>query len=471
MKRIIVLFAAAFAVTGVFAQTNENFNSRPEATLTQVKGFLQSHCWQFHDMDVNNGGWDPAMEGDGAMISGTAATATQNTGILTPLLSLNGSVEVSFKYKFSGMVTDRRWLKVYSLDMNNNVVNRLDSLELTGSNNTTVYTYQHSFPAGSGCYKIFINYAGINAENRIAIDGLSVNAPTCYSNGCNQPPVAVNDYVGGAADRTATGNVLPNDSDPENSVLNATLVTNSEHGNVVLQTYGAFTFVPNPGFAGLTTTFTYVVCDGQGLCSDPAEVTITFQSQGLLPVTLVDFGAVYNDDKVNLKWTSTFELNNDRYEVERSTDGVSFKTVGSVKGLGTYNGRHDYTFSDDVSKNVTNKNDLFYRLKQVDINGKASYTKQLVVRVYRTKTLQSLSVTPNPAINDIRVNIQLNESAFIVMKITNSVGVEVMRKTTRGNNGTTNLRLEGTNSLSAGVYFLEVIVNSKERMNVKLIKN
>lgn len=471
MKRIIVLFAAAFAVTGVFAQTSDNFNSRPDAGLTELKGYLQSHCWQFHNMEINNGGWDPAIEGDGAMISGAAATATQNTGILTPLLSLNGTIDVSFKYKFSGMVTDRRWLKVYSLDLNNNVVARLDSVELTGSNNTAVYSYNRTFSSGSGCYKIFINYAGVNGENRIAIDDLHLGARTCFSNGCNQPPVAVNDYVGGAADHTATGNVLPNDSDPENSLLNATLVTNSPDGNVTLQTDGRFTFVPNPGFTGLTTSFTYVVCDYLSLCSDPAEVTITFQSQGLLPVTLIDFGAVYNDDKVNLKWTSTFELNNDRYEVERSTDGLSFKTVGSVKGMGTYNGKHDYTFSDDVSKNVTNKNDLFYRLKQVDVNGKASYTKQLVVRVYRTKTLQSVSVTPNPAINDIRVIIQLNESAYIVMKITNSVGVELMRKTTRGNNGTTNLRLEGTNSLQAGVYFLEVIVNSKERMNVKLIKN
>ena len=472
MKRIITFFAAILAVTGVFAQTAENFNSRPEATLPQVKAFLQSHCWQFHDFDVNNGGFDPAIEGDGAMVSGPSATSTQNTGIYTPALGIGSTTIVSFKYKFSDAVTDRRWLNIYLTDQNNNVVSLLDNIELTGDNNNTVYTYEKSFATtGSGCYKIYINYQGIGGSNRIAIDQLTVNAPSCNPGGCPQPPVAVNDFVGGASNHTASGNVLPNDSDPQNATLTATLVTNSPDGNVVLNPFGTFTFTPNAGFNGNTTTFTYVVCNNFGLCSDPATVLITFQTNGALPVTIIDFGAVYANDKVNVKWTSTFEVNNDRFEVERSTDGLTFKTVGTVKGQGNAAGKHDYQFNDDVSNSVLNKNDLYYRLKQVDFDGKSSYTKVLVVRVYRTKTLQSLSVTPNPAINDIKVNVQLNENAYIVLKVANSSGIEVMRRTTRGSNGTNSFALEGTSRLQAGVYFLEVIVNSNERMMVKLIKN
>jgi len=476
MKRIITLFAAAFAVTGVLAQTtNENFNSRPDADLSQVKAYLQSHCWQFHDMDINNGGWDPAIEGNGAIISGPSATPGQTTGIYSPQLQFNGSIEISFKYKLSANVTDRRWLKIYSTDGNNNIVKKapLDSIELTGSNNTDVYTYHNILPVGaSGCYKIFINYAGNGGQNRIAIDELSLGAPTCFANGCNQPPVAVDDYFGGAANRTASGDVTPNDEDPEHGPLTATLVTNSPDGNVVLESFGTFTFTPNPGFMGVSTSFTYIVCDNATLCSDPATVTITFQNQGALPVLLVDFAAMYQDDKVNLRWTSTYELNNDHYEIERSTDGINFKTVGTVKGMGDYSGRHEYTFSDDVSKNVMNKNDLYYRLKQVDKNQMSAIaTKPLVVRVYRTKTLQSMSVTPNPAKNDIMVVAELNENAYAVIKVISMNGIEMMRKTTRVNIGTNKFRLEGTSTLAHGVYMLQVIVNGKENMNVKLIKD
>jgi Bacterial Ig domain len=473
MKRIISLIATVVAITGVFAQTTENFNSRPGTDLTQVKGYLQSHCWQFHDFDINSG-WDPAIEGDGAMVSGTSASSTQNTGILSPQLSFNGSIEISFKYKFSAMVTDRRWLKIYSTDGNNNIVAQLDSIELTGDNNSTVYTYDKVLQAnGSECYKVYINYQGINGDNRIAIDQLSMGASTCFAGGCNQPPVAVDDFFGGADDHSATGNVLPNDYDPENDVITAQMITNSTDGTVDLQSYGTFTFTPNPGFKGQSTTFTYMVCDNgsPALCSDIATVTIIFQTLGALPVTIVDFGAVYENNKVNVKWTTTFELNNDHFEVERSTDGTNFTSVSSVKGQGNSASRHDYQFNDDVSKSVLNKNDMYYRLKQVDLNGKGSFTKVLVVRVYRTKSLQSLSVTPNPAINDIKVNVQLNENSYIVMKVNNSSGIEVMRKTTRGSAGTNSFGLEGTSHLQAGIYFLEVIVNSNERMMVKLVKN
>lgn len=469
-----MLIAAAFAMTGAFAQTTtENLNSRPDATLGQVKGFLQSHCWQFHDFDINNG-WDPAIEGDGAMVSGTGASSTQNAGIISPLLSVNGTTEVSFKYKFSANVTDRRWLKVFLANENNEMIRLLDSIELTGAGNTMVYTYDKVLQSGlSGCYKFYINYQGIGGDNRIAIDQLLLGAPTCYAGGCNQPPVAVNDFFGGTANYSATGNVLPNDYDAESNVLTAQLVTNSPDGTVVLQNFGTFVFTPNPGFKGESTTFTYSVCDNgsPSMCSDPATVTIVFQANGTLPVRIADFGAVYANDKVNVKWTTTFELNNDHFDVERSTDGVNFQSVATVKGQGVSAIKHNYQFNDDVSKNVLNRNDMYYRLKQVDIDGKATYTKVLVVRVYRTKSLQSLSVTPNPAINDIKVNVQLNENSYIVMKVANSNGVEVVRKTTRGSLGSNTFSLEGTSHLQAGVYFLEVIINSNERMMVKLIKN
>jgi len=470
MKWIITI-VSLLTITGAFAQTTENFNSRPGADLIQIKGFLQTHCWQFHDLDINSG-WDPAIEGDGAMVSKPTATSTQNTGIYSPLLSSGGSITISFKYKFSAMVTDRRWFKIYLTDGNNNIAGLLDNVELTGDNNTDVYTYNKTLPAGTGCYKIYINYQGIDGDNRIAIDDIQFGANTCSVGGCNRPPVAVNDFIGGANDHTASGNVvLPNDYDPDGNSIFTTLITNSPDGNVVLNSAGNFTFTPKPGFTGPSTSFTYIVCDNSGLCSDVATVLITFPANGLSPVLIADFGAVYTDDKVNVKWATTFELSNDHFEVERSTDGVNFKVAGTLKGQGTSSVKHEYQLNDDLSKNVLNKNDIYYRLKQVDTDGKSVYTKVLVVRVYRTKTLQSLSVTPNPAINDIKVNVQLNENAYIVLKVANSSGIEVVRKTTRGSNGSNTFTLEGTSRLQAGVYFLEVIVNSNERMNVKLIKN
>jgi hypothetical protein len=94
------------------AGINDNFNSRPGVSLTQVKGYLQGHCWFFADFDVNRNGWTPGIEGDGAMVSGTGSSATERTGIYTPILDMAGNMPVSFTYSFNQPVQDRRWLKL-----------------------------------------------------------------------------------------------------------------------------------------------------------------------------------------------------------------------------------------------------------------------------------------------------------------------------------------------------------------------
>ena len=92
------------------------------------------------------------------------------------------------------------------------------------------------------------------------------------------------------------------------------------------------------------------------------------------------------------------------------------------------------------------------------------------MRVYNSHTIKMISVTPNPAKNDIAVNLQLNENSFVVMKIVSTNGREVVRKSLKATAGSTSYTLEGTNKLQPGMYVLEVIVNSKERMLVSLIK-
>ena len=282
MKQILLkkLMASAMllATYGAFAQTSENFNSRPEADLTQVKGFLQNHCWQIYDFDVNRNGWIPGIEGDGAMVSGPGSSSTENTGIYTPVLSMNGGFQLSFKYKFSGAVSNRRWFKVYLTDASNYVVSLLDSVEVTGDNSNTTYTYDKWLGAGSGPFKLYINYQGSGGNTSISIDQLYISANLYYTGGCNMPPVAVNDIIAGKSDGTATGKVTVNDYDANGDLFGAYLITNSPDGTVTLLTNGNFTFVANAGFTGTSTTFTYNICD-QGfapMCSAPATVTIKF---------------------------------------------------------------------------------------------------------------------------------------------------------------------------------------------------
>lgn len=470
MKRISPFIAALLLHSlGTIAETTENFNTQPSVGITQVKSHLVASCWQFYNFDINQN-WIPGIEGDGAMVSGTA---NMPTGIYTPLLHCNGVVDISFKYKFQNTVTGKEWFTVYVTDESNNILRKLDEVQLTGLQAGTVYQYKHSLAAGSGTYKIYLLYRGQGGMQKMAIDKINIGAALQYNGGCNTAPVPANDAFSGAKNRTASGSVILNDREPNGEAMEVTLLTNSADGTVLLNSNGTFTFTPNSKFNGQSTSFNYMLCDNGSprLCTN-ATATITFPQPNILQGSMIDFLANYSNNKVTVNWTTTFEVSNAHFDVERSTDGTNFKKAGTVESVGTSNTKQLYTFTDNVNSVNTAKKDLYYRLKQVDKDGNGSYSKVLIVRVYNTKTLQVISVTPNPAINNIKVNMELKEDALVIIKILDNGGTELLREVAKGTKGANNIfEVAKSNSLPAGIYMLEVIVNSNERMMVKLMKS
>ncbi|MFT3825677.1 MAG: Ig-like domain-containing protein [Chitinophagaceae bacterium] len=479
MKRNFTLMVSAWILIAstAIAQTGDNFNSRTGVSLSQVKSYLQDQCWIFNDFDVNDS-WTPAIEGNGAMVSAAAVTSTSNTGIYTPVLDVWGEITVSFKYKLNATLAsgERRWLKIYLTDAEGMMTgDLLDSVEIKNFNTGTTYEYSKTFyNVGSGPYKLFLNYRGIGGSTRIAIDQLTASVPLWYPHTCNDAPVAVYDAIAGSADRKASGKVTTNDHDPNNEGFNAYLVQGSPDGTVVLNTDGTFTFTPNPGFIGEVTVFSYRICDFgfPSQCSNETNVVLTFPVNTVtLPVGLTDFKGLYkNDGVVELSWNTGFEQNSSHFEVERSIDGAAWQTVGTVKAIGNSVVTYNYNFIDNAGRNTANKKDLYYRLKQVDLDGKSVYSRVLIVRVYNTRTLKMVSVSPNPAKNDISVTVQLNEQAVVSMRIFNIQGMEALRKTVKCGEGSNSFTVEGSSKLTPGMYMLEVTINSKERMLVKLIK-
>ena len=471
----LLVFSLVLTYFAASSQTNENFNTRSTAlNIVQVKPHLQTNCWQFQDFDVNSNGWNPGIEGDGGLVSGPGSNSIQNTGIFSPVLEVGGDIRLAFKYKFNANVNARRWFKIYLTDANNNILEKLDSVEVTGSSANIVYAYDKTLWSGSGFYKIYINFQGFGGSVLFAVDSIYLSPNLRYAGGCNRAPVAVDDIVAGNNSGSANGKVTPNDYDEDNDPFMANLIEDSPDGKVKLNADGTFSFTAKPTFKGTVTTFEYNICDlgTPQLCSPNAKVTVTLPSVATLPVTIIDLKANYDEgNKVIVSWTTTFESNNDHFEIERSTDGINYTTVGSVKAVGNSGNKNNYSFADDIKSININKKDIFYRLKQIDRDEKSSLTKVLIVRVYKTRAVQMISVTPNPVVNNIKVNMDVNEASMIVVKLANNAGSEIMRKNTRASIGSNSIELEGTSKLSAGVYFMEVIVNSNERMAIKLVKN
>jgi len=201
---------------------------------------------------------------------------------------------------------------------------------------------------------------------------------------------------------------------------------------------------------------------------DTSSNTIASSKKLTLSGSLSAFHASYGKNYFELNW-NTVTGSFDHFDIERSFDGIHYETIGTVnQASGQESGQ--FSFRDRFRTVTGLDNDFFYRLKEVENNGNIIFSKVLIARMFNTRSLASLSVTPDPLANDILVNVQLKEESYVVMKVSDEQGNLIFKEGQKAANGANTYTLEGTHNLHPGVYTLEVTVNSKERMVMKLAK-
>ena len=179
-----------------------------------------------------------------------------------------------------------------------------------------------------------------------------------------------------------------------------------------------------------------------------------------LPVTLVSFSGRWNETReVNeLYWETATETNNDYFEVERSFRGSKYEVVGKVKGQGNSSGKVNYDLDDeDIAKNGV----YTYRLKQVDFDGRFTYTSPIEIRVER-KGGVSTSIYPNPSVGKVNVEITVGEGIKVVADLYDNTGRLVQAKVINGvSEGEEMSAVIDGSILSKGVYYIMVQVDGE----------
>jgi hypothetical protein len=146
----------------------------------------------------------------------------------------------------------------------------------------------------------------------------------------------------------------------------------------------------------------------------------------MIPVELSTFNGRLNNDRIDLTWEVTSELNNAGFDVQRSFDGETFETIGFVKGRGTANTPMRYTHSDPVTSTALSLGSVKYRLRQVDTDGKYEFSP--IVNVYLGDSPNSIELAqnfPNPFNPSTTIGYQLGQNGFVTLKVFNAVGDEV----------------------------------------------
>jgi len=181
-----------------------------------------------------------------------------------------------------------------------------------------------------------------------------------------------------------------------------------------------------------------------------------------LPVELMSFTAAPSGKMVLLNWVTASELNNQRFEVERSSDGRNFYRIGSVAGAGTTSMQQTYSLRDEQPLNGIS----YYRLIQVDYDGARDVSK--VVSVKFRKEMEG-TLYPQPA-SDL-VFWEMEDKAFandLIFSIYAPAGTLVQQQIMSAQSG--GRYPIPTTGLANSIYFL-VIEGEGLRQQIPLLIN
>jgi hypothetical protein len=182
--------------------------------------------------------------------------------------------------------------------------------------------------------------------------------------------------------------------------------------------------------------------------------SISAAGNSTLPVTLLNFSARQFSDYNELRWSTSFEQNADKYIIEYSTDGNNYSVAGEVASTNSQSGQ-SYTYR----HTITDTRKIFYRLLMRDLDASSRYSSIIVIGGKNTGDVKLYATL-------VRNNrLELNASTPVErIKVYDNGGREMYSNDLNGRQGYFSIQLP---SLAKGIYF--VAIQGKDYMKTEKI--
>ncbi len=203
-----------------------------------------------------------------------------------------------------------------------------------------------------------------------------------------------------------------------------------------------------------------VAC-ASGSPTDPsfAVDNIIITAPDLVPIELFYFNGKNAENSVMLEWATVSELNNDFFTIEKSTNGTEFTEIATIGGAGNSNEIRHYTYTDnDVPPDI-----VYYRLKQTDFDGTASYSKVISMEI---NAPPDIVVYPNPPDEYLFVEISGMKGEVVFIEFIDMMGRRHLSQQMEIEYDSQTLPV-AVDALSGGGYVLR-IVSSKHIITRKI---
>ena len=325
-----------------------------------------------------------------------------------------------------------KWL-TYNAIANNNMKNLVDP-----QNKLVFEAHQYFDSNGSGTYSSS-SFSGNGANVNTGVTLITPFVTWLQTNN-------LKGYVG----EYGIPNNSPSDQANWNSLLNNFLAYLQT--NCVMGTYWA----GGPGWAYPN----YVIgIDPNNIATTPVDApqmpvvqnytTLAASCNAAMPLTLLDFYGQIGKQGTQLNWSTSNEVNNAYFSIERSTNGSEYVSIGQLAAAANSNTTNNYTFTDVT----TSSGPVYYRLVIVDLSGNKTYSN--IIEIGSTENV--ITVYPNP----------FSDHTSIVLKLTDQTSPVYIQINDVAGNMVQSLEESGTTSkinigegLKSGIYLVQVNTDS-----------
>ena len=188
--------------------------------------------------------------------------------------------------------------------------------------------------------------------------------------------------------------------------------------------------------------------------SDPfdANGNIVILNGAVLPIEYATFNVELENSKVLLTWETVAEIDNEGWDIERSTNAIDWSSLDFVEGVGQSSSLQSYRYTDESPWQGVN----YYRLRQYDFDGHYSYSNTLVAEVAEVDI--DLNIYPNPASDFIQLdskfeslNVEIiNQQGGLIQKIYYNKGEQI-----------------DISHLLEGVYYIYIKIANSDQIEIR----
>jgi hypothetical protein len=186
-----------------------------------------------------------------------------------------------------------------------------------------------------------------------------------------------------------------------------------------------------------------------------------------LPITLINFSAENIPEGVQLNWTTSSEINNDYFTLERFKGNENFETVGMVDGAGNSNSLLNYSYLDRNPEVGI----AYYYLVQTDFDGTKKGYGPIYARTGDSRfSLSLVNIYPNPTTGDFYLTYRSENRCETLFEILNAEGKRMYVETLHSQRGTNFIEIKNNTLPAKGIYFARLSQDKVKSQAERIVK-